>query len=212
MPYSTVAYTSVVGNNSGVWLRRTYTMQVTLEHAITVLQQGQVLAYPTEAVWGLGCDPFNQAAFEQVLHLKNRPVEKGVILIAGSLQQVQPFLAGLSSAQINQMQQSWAITEQQRATTWLVPLTQAVPPWISGQHDRVAIRVSTHPLVRQLCAGFGGAIVSTSANPAGLQPARNSADIQHYFGNQLAILEGPLGQSSAPSRIMDIVTGQVLRD
>jgi L-threonylcarbamoyladenylate synthase len=187
-------------------------MLLDLAQAIQILKHGEVLAYPTEAVWGLGCDPYNQPAFEHILNLKNRPIEKGVILIAASLEQVQPFLQGLSAAQIDQMQQSWNITQQQRATTWLVPLTQAVPAWISGQHDRVAIRVTTHPLVRQLCLGFGGAIVSTSANPAGLQPAKSGVEIRHYFGEQLAVLEGPLGQSSAPSKIRDIVTGQVLRD
>lgn len=186
-------------------------MRLDLLQAIQTLQSGQVLAYPTEAVWGLGCDPYNQQAFEQILSLKNRPIEKGVILIAASLVQVQPFLHGLHDAQIAQMQQSWQISEQQRATTWLVPLTEAVPTWISGQHDRVAIRVTTHPLVRQLCDGFGGAIVSTSANPAGLPPAKSSTEIQHYFGEQLAVLEGALGMSREPSRIMDIVSGQVLR-
>lgn len=187
-------------------------MLLDLPQAIQTLHNGQVLAYPTEAVWGLGCDPYNQQAFEQILNLKNRPIEKGVILIAASLEQVEPFLQGLSTEQVAQMQQSWNITEQQRATTWLVPLTKAVPAWISGQHNRVAIRVTTHPLVRQLCTGFGGAIVSTSANPAGLQPAKSSVEIRHYFGEQLAVLDGPLGQSSAPSKIMDIVSGQVLRD
>ncbi|XID75047.1 L-threonylcarbamoyladenylate synthase [Alkanindiges sp. WGS2144] len=181
------------------------------DQAALLLQQGSVLAYPTEAVWGLGCDPYNQAAFEQILSLKNRPIEKGVILIAASLEQVQPFLNGLTTMQIAQMQQSWDIDENQQAITWLVPLTPAVPGWISGQHDRVAIRVTTHPLVQQLCTAFGGAIVSTSANPAGQEPARSSDEIRHYFGEQLAILDGPLGKSPVPSRIMDIVSGQVLR-
>lgn len=187
-------------------------MLADLSQAIHILKRGQVLAYPTEAVWGLGCDPYNQHAFEQILTLKNRPIEKGVILIAASLAQVEPFLAGLSAVQIARMQQSWDISEQQQATTWLVPLTQAVPAWISGQHDRVAIRVTSHPLVRKLCNGFGAAIVSTSANPAGLPPAKSHADIQQYFGEQLAVLDGPLGQSRAPSKIRDIVSGQVLRD
>lgn len=96
-------------------------MLLDLPQAIQTLHNGQVLAYPTEAVWGLGCDPYNQQAFEQILNLKNRPIEKGVILIAASLEQVEPFLQGLSTEQVAQMQQSWNITEQQRATTWLVP-------------------------------------------------------------------------------------------
>ena len=49
--------------------------------AAQVLRQGQVLAYPTEAVWGLGCDPMNEQAFSEILRLKQRPIEKGVILL-----------------------------------------------------------------------------------------------------------------------------------
>lgn len=183
---------------------------VTLNQSVNVLKSGDVLAYPTEAVWGLGCDPYQENAFAKILTLKQRPIEKGVILVAASMAQAAPFLQGLSVEQIQQMQESWQITAQQRATTWLVPLNPAVPTWISGQHDRVAIRVTNHPLVQQLCHAFGGAIVSTSANPAGLNAAKTANDVDKYFPN-LAILDGALGMSSEPSRIVDIQTGQVIR-
>ena len=183
---------------------------VTLNQAVSILKQGDVLAYPTEAVWGLGCDPYNQQAFDKILKLKQRPLEKGVILVAASMAQAAPFLQGLSAEQLKKMQNSWQITPQQRATTWLVPLNSAVPTWISGQHDRVAIRVTNHPLVQQLCNAFGGAIVSTSANPAGLDTAKTASAVNHYFPN-LAILNGELGKSSEPSRIIDSQTGEVIR-
>lgn len=183
---------------------------VTLNQAVNVLKSGDVLAYPTEAVWGLGCDPYNQQAFDKILKLKQRPLEKGVILVAASMTQAAPFLQGLSAEQLKKMQNSWQISANQRATTWLVPLNSAVPTWISGQHDRVAIRVTTHLLVQQLCNAFGGAIVSTSANPAGLDAAKTSSEVDKYFPD-LAILDGALGMSSEPSRIIDIQTGQIIR-
>ena len=183
---------------------------VQLDQAVEMLKQGEVLAYPTEAVWGLGCDPYQQSAFDKILKLKQRPLEKGVILVAASMAQAAPFLQGLSDEQLKKMQDSWQITAEQRATTWLVPLTAAVPAWISGQHDRVAIRVTTHPLVQQLCNAFGGAIVSTSANPAGLDAAKTASEVDKYFP-KLAMLDGALGMSSEPSRIIDIHTGQVIR-
>jgi len=183
---------------------------VTLNQAVNILKSGDVLAYPTEAVWGLGCDPYQQNAFDKILKLKQRPLEKGVILVAASMAQAAPFLQGLSAEQLKKMQDSWQITAQQRATTWLVPLSPAVPAWISGQHDRVAIRVTTHPLLQQLCNAFGGAIVSTSANLAGLAAAKTAAEVEAYFPD-LAVLSGELGMSSEPSRIVDIQTGEVIR-
>lgn len=186
-------------------------MMLHLEQAAQRLKQGHVLAYPTEAVWGLGCDPYNHTAFENILILKQRPVEKGVILVAANMQQAEPFLAALTTAQKNKILQTWqSSNEQQQATTWLVPLTDAVPTWISGQHDKVAIRITHHPLVQQLCLAFDGAIVSTSANPSGLAPALNAEQINAYFGD-VAVLNGALGQCKLPSRIIDIVTNEVIR-
>ena len=57
-----------------------------LNQAVTALKQGGILAYPTEAVWGLGCDPFNQQAVLKLLALKQRPMDKGLILIAANVE------------------------------------------------------------------------------------------------------------------------------
>lgn len=145
-----------------------------IAEAADCLKQGQVLAYPTEAVWGLGCDPFNQQAFQDILELKHRPVEKGVILLAGHLEQVEHLLQNLESNLRNQVIASWSNRQEtERATTWLLPTDQHIPTWIKGQHSLVAVRVTTHPLCVELCDSFGGFIVSTSANPAGLTPAKS---------------------------------------
>ena len=69
------------------------TYQESLTHCIAALQDGKVIAYPTEAVFGLGCDPDNQQAVEELLQLKQRPVEKGLILIAASYEQLRPYIA-----------------------------------------------------------------------------------------------------------------------
>lgn len=186
-------------------------MKVSMTQAIELLKQGDVLAYPTEAVWGLGCDPYQQAAFEKILHLKQRPIEKGVILVAANIEQAMPFLGGLTEQQLKPLLDSWQPAQaKQRATTWLVPLTAAVPPWIHGQHDQVAIRVSQHPLVQALCTGLGQVLVSTSANPSSLAAAKTADEVQSYFPN-LAYLDGETDQQSQPSRIIDAVTGTIIR-
>lgn len=184
---------------------------IDLHQAVQTLQQGCVLAYPTEAVWGLGCDPKQQSAFETILTLKQRPIEKGVILLSESIERVEPLLTGLESNIRQQVIVSWQQQIQQRAITWLLPISPHIPAWIYGQHDRVAIRVTQHDLCRQLCRGLNDFIVSTSANPAGLPPATSIEHVQQYFQNKVPILNGELGSSPEPSRIIDAVTGQVIR-
>lgn len=180
--------------------------------AAQCLKQGQVLAYPTEAVWGLGCDPYNEQAFLEILRLKQRPMEKGVILLAASLHQVEPLLAHLQTSIRAQVIASWTNrSANERATTWLLPATNEIPTWIKGNHPKVAVRVTTHPLCVALCNAFDGFIVSTSANPAGLEPARSLQDASQYFAQELNYLNGDLGLSREPSRILDAETGAVIR-
>lgn len=177
-----------------------------IKHIAQKIRRGAVIAYPTEAVWGLGCDPFNATAVARLLALKDRPQHKGLILVAATIEQFAWLLEGLNTQQMEQLAASWPGPH-----TWLVPHNNRVPEWISGAHDSVAIRVSAHPLVAQLCA-LTGPLVSTSANPSGVLPAKSRLRIEQYFHGQLdAVLNGELGQSSSPSTIRDLRTGQVLR-
>jgi L-threonylcarbamoyladenylate synthase len=108
-----------------------------------------------------------------------------VILLAGHIQQVEHLLENLSSDLRKQIIASWSNRQAtERATTWLLPADQHIPTWIKGQHPLVAVRVTTHPLCVQLCDSFGGFIVSTSANPAGLSPAHTLQQAQNYFGHR----------------------------
>lgn len=178
-----------------------------ISQAVSALRAGGIIAYPTEAVWGLGCDPQNETAGRQLLNLKQRPIEKGLILVAADIEQFAPYLARVSPDQYQQLQASWPGFQ-----TWIVPAPQTVPYWLTGNHQGIALRVSDHPQVRELCQAFGGPIVSTSANPAGQLPAQNLEQVVSYFADELAyILPGALGNASKPSPIIDIVTGQTLR-
>lgn len=178
--------------------------------AAQCLKQGKVLAYPTEAVWGLGCDPYNEQAFLEILKLKQRPIEKGVILLAGHLAQVEHLLDSLNANIRQQVIASWSQSSE-RATTWLLPASADIPTWIKGHHPKVAVRVTTHPLCVELCQAFGSFIVSTSANPAGLNPALSLSQAQAYFTEQLHYLNGELGACREPSRIVDAETGEIIR-
>lgn len=179
-------------------------------NAVKQLKDGKTIAYPTEAVWGLGCDPYNENAFQEILKLKQRPIEKGVILLAGSIEQVAHLIAPLQENIRLQILDSWN-TSSERATTWLLPATSDIPTWIKGNHPSVAVRVTQHPLCKILCEHFGGFIVSTSANPAGLTPATTLNEAQTYFKDQTYYLDGSLGSCHQPSKIVDALTGQVIR-
>lgn len=172
-----------------------------------IIRQGGVVAYPTEAVWGLGCDPFNEQAVHQILTLKSRPIEKGLILITGHKDQLTPWQTILPAEQFDRL-----IAETERPTSWVVQDTQVTPRWVRGQHQSVAIRLSQHKPVQDLCNAYQGAIVSTSANPAGLNPAASKEEVIAYFGEKLdAIFDQPLGRANKPSQVLDLITGKQFR-
>src|SRR5688572_24130365 len=99
---------------------------IRINRAAGCLRQGGIVAYPTEGVWGLGCDPFNGAAVHKLLAIKQRPIEKGLILIAGSTTQIARLLNPLSSTQRKLLDESWP-----GPTTWLLPdAEQLIPSWI----------------------------------------------------------------------------------
>ncbi|NHO85729.1 tRNA threonylcarbamoyladenosine biosynthesis protein RimN [Pseudoteredinibacter isoporae] len=171
------------------------------------MQGGGVIAYPTEAVWGLGCDPFQQQAVEKILWLKGRAQAKGLILVAADIEQFEPFLAGISPTQLEQLNATWP-----GPNTWLVPVNGYCPKWISGRFDSVALRVSAHPVVAGLCKAFGGPIVSTSANPQGLPPALNTMQAERYFHGCLdGLAPGLVNTQANPSTIRDLSSGELIR-
>jgi L-threonylcarbamoyladenylate synthase len=179
-----------------------------LKAAQSTLCLGGVIACPTEAVWGLSCDPDNPVAVAHLLKMKHRPVAKGLILVAASLEQIGFLLSDLSTEHLDVLAASWP-----GPATWLLPHKDRVPSWISGEHDTVAVRVSAHPAVRALCLSWGGPLVSTSANPAGARPAQEAYQVRRYFGRHLDfLLPGRAGSTGRPTSIRDLISGQIIRD
>ena len=177
-----------------------------IQQAAQVVRNGGVIAYPTEAVWGLGWDPWHDEAVERLLALKERPVHKGLILVAAEIEQFDFLLEDLPEIWLARLAGSWP-----GPNTWLVPHQNRMPEWISGQHSSVALRVSDHPQVRALCR-LTGPLVSTSANPAGRPSARSRLRVEQYFPGQLdAVLGGALGGRKNPSLIRDLISGDVVR-
>lgn len=180
---------------------------LSLQAALSALHQGGVIACPTEAVWGLTCDPDNREAVAHLLALKARPVAKGLILVAASLEQIGFLLSDLAESHLETLSVSWP-----GPATWLLPHRGRVPSWICGEHDTVAVRVSDHPVVSALCAVWGGPLVSTSANPQGARPAQEAYQVRRYFGDSLGyLMPGRTGSAGRPTSIRDLISGQIIR-
>ncbi len=177
--------------------------------AATVLHAGGIVAYPTEAVWGLGCDPFDQAAVLRLLALKQRSVDKGLIVIASSVEQLKPLIDfdALPTERLTEVLASWPGPH-----TWVMPAEASAPKWITGSHDGIAVRVTAHQGVIALCNAFDGPLVSTSANPAGAPaPTRLEALDTSLQASLDAIVPGTTGARARPSTIRDALTGASLR-
>lgn len=170
--------------------------------AVKALQQGEVVAVPTEAVYGLSVDPRSESAVKRLLELKKRNPEKGLILVASDITQLEPYVEILPEHILS----TWP-----GPVTWVVPAKNTVFGLLRGKHSTIAVRVSAHPIVSSLCAEFGGALVSTSANVEGQPPALTEQAVREYFGKDVLIVPGNLGGLSKPTEIRDARTGEVIR-
>jgi len=168
---------------------------------------GGLVAYPTEAVYGLGCDPNDGEAVRRLLALKARPEAKGLILIAADWAQLEPYVRPLDPGRMAAISATWP-----GPVTWLLPARPETPRWLTGDHATLAVRVTAHPLAAALCRRWGGPLVSTSANCAARPPARTVLAVHRALGaGPDYVLAGPCGGNPRPSSIRDGLTGAVLR-
>ncbi len=175
-----------------------------------ILHAGGIIAYPTEAVYGLGCDPLNEASVLKLLALKKREVAKGLILLASSWSQIEALIAieKIPKDQLVKIKSSWP-----GPITWIFPAAKKVPKWITGAYESVAIIITAHPIAKAICENFGGAIVSTSANVANNSPAKTYDELIAEFGADVfdMVLVGAVGKLEKPTPIYDALTGKAVR-
>ena len=177
-----------------------------LRRAVRLLRRGAVVAHATEGVWGLACDPFERSAVGRVLALKGRRPDKGLILIGADASCFGPELESLTAEDRRLVEATWP-----GAVSWILP-SQRFPTWITGPNSgRVAVRVPGHPQARALCAGFGGPLVSTSANPSGLPATANALSVRRWFQNRIGyLMPGQTQGRRGPSRLRTL-SGEILR-
>ncbi|HEY8521489.1 MAG TPA: Sua5/YciO/YrdC/YwlC family protein [Gammaproteobacteria bacterium] len=175
--------------------------------AARILRSGGVVAYPTEAVFGIGCLPNRREAVERVLAIKGRSERKGLVLIAANVAQLAPYAALPEGPRAAEVLATWP-----GPVTWVLPAAPRAPRWITGGRRTVAVRVTAHPVARRLCERAGSALVSTSANRTGRRPLRSALEVRRLLGCEVDyVLPGPLGGLERPTTIRDAATGRILR-
>lgn len=175
--------------------------------AVQYLKIGKIIAYPTEAVYGLGCDIHNTAAVERLCQIKKRALNKGFIIIASEIKQLLPYCKTLNHAEKEILEAHWP-----GPYTFILPATDKLPALMRGQYSHFAARVSQHPLAAALCQAYGKPIVSTSANISSATPLTTYQAVLDTFGDNIDfILPGEVGNLSRPTPIIDLLTGKYLR-
>jgi len=179
------------------------------DHLVADFQAGKIFAYPTEAVYGLGCDPDNEQAVMALLSLKRRPINKGLILVAQNYSQLLPYVDDKSIPMDKRPEifSSWP-----GAVTWLLPASLQAPKWLTGGSLLIAVRVSNHPKIKELCKLFNKPLVSTSANRSGCEPAQSAVQVKQQFADTIVLVDGELGGADKPSRIRHGLSGQTIRE
>ncbi len=177
-----------------------------IKQAAEKISQGGVIAYPTETIYGVGCDPNSGSALRRILKFKKRTQSKGFIVIASEVQQLSPWL-----------DETWLewLSQQHppQITTWVVPCKKETSPLLRGENTTLAVRISPHPTIKALCA-MCGAITSTSVNVASQLPLNNFVKITQQFSDELDwIIPANMAQPPSPksSRIVDAKTTKIYR-
>lgn len=175
--------------------------------AARIVRGGGVIAYPTEAVFGLGCLPCDRRAVTRILALKRRSWRKGLIVIGADLVQLERYAVLPPEPTRSEVLATWP-----GASTWVLEARRKAPRWVTGGRRSIAVRMTAHPLAAELCRAVGEALVSTSANVSRRPPHRRVLQLRRDLGRGLDyVLAGPLGGLASPTAIRDGRSGRTLR-
>ncbi len=176
-----------------------------IKKAQQMIYEGAIIAYPTEAIYGFGCDPYNESAVMRLLSIKQRDVAKGLILLISCWEQLSDLVAENFETYKDRIADTWP-----GHVTWLFPKSDKVPKFVSGEHKSIAIRMTAHEIAKKLCENIP--IISTSANISNNAPACSIENVISNFADCIdGVVVGNLGAFSQPSSIYDVLTGERLR-
>ena len=177
-----------------------------IRHAAHVINSGGIIAYPTDTIYGLGCDPYDADAVARLSDIKSRSALKQFILLAGHIEQIKAFV------DLTEDQQQ-KITQNKEATSWVIKANKHTPAWLLNKDKTVTIRLSKHSDVKKLCHILGHAIISTSANLSGQRPARNALELHQRFHSSIdKIMASNEKLTARPSKVIRLCDNHILRD
>src|SRR5690349_25142253 len=114
-------------------------MDAAIAEAVAALRRGGVVAYPSEAVYGLGCDPSDAVAVARLFALKQRPPQQGVLLIAADFAQVEKYIGAAPREAVARAQATWPGPH-----TWVFPRSGTTSALLAGAHAGIALRITAH--------------------------------------------------------------------
>ena len=165
-----------------------------------MISRGGVIAFRTDTFYGLGADPFNQAAVRRIKQLKGREDNKPILIVISDYDQLDRFINSISP-----------VFELLTRKFWPAPLTligearSELPTEITAGTKTVGVRLPNDDRVRLLVRTCGGALTATSANPSHATPATTALQVQEYFGDTVdLILDDGVAQTERPSTVVDV--------
>lgn len=184
-------------------------MQITTDvnQACNWLQKGQLLLYPTESVYGLGCDAWSSSAVEKLNQIKDRSHKCGWIVLIHDIKQLDELIDSQAPIQWDAIEASWP-----GPTTWVFPMHASLPLWLQGSDQTIAIRMTAHLQTRQLCQALDRPLISTSANRPNDTPACDVMTATSFAKDcdLYGVLSGPCGGAS-PTIIKEAISLKRLR-
>lgn len=179
--------------------------QAELEAAVDALRDGELVAFPTETVYGLGANASNPAAVRKVFELKGRPPSHPVIVHIDQRKYLKRWVRDVSPAAAKLAETFWP-----GPLTLVLPRAEGVHDVVTGGQDTIAIRIPSHPMARQLLDAFGGGIAAPSANRYGRLSATRAEHVEDEFGDAVkVILDGGECQLGLESTIVSCLGDEV---
>ena len=181
-------------------------MTLDIKQAVEVLRQGGVILYPTDRIWGIGCDATCEAAVQRVYDIKKRIDSKALLVLVDSAAKLQGYVDEVPDV-------AWDLIElSEKPLTIIYSGAKNLAKNLVAEDGTVGIRITNEVFSKRLCEAFRKPIVSTSANPAGLPAARTRLKVEQYFRGQIDhVLGGNLGGRKNPSLIRDLASGKIVR-
>jgi len=154
-------------------------------NSCAVLAKGGTIIYPTDSIWGIGCDATNQKAIDKIFQIKERPLEKNMLILVDHVEKIQQYVDKIPKI-------AWdLITKTTRPTTFIYPNVKNLPKSLIASDGSIGIRITTNDFCKRLIRLLGNPIVSTSANISGNKPAHYFHEIHQEIINQVDYIVNP---------------------